>query len=138
MSLPREVEGFFQVIKQAMGAGRSLVRRHDMQLCSSLKMCVANSSHRKHKMEERNSCIREGSRSSVLQTHPTSLASKFTRCQETQAQRGCVETVVAILGKVPHVPVCPWQHSRPKGAGWKKEDEVQGVSCLFGTALSSG
>jgi len=51
-SLPRGVEGFFQVIKQATEAGRSLVRIHDMQLCSSPKMWVANSSHRKCKMEE--------------------------------------------------------------------------------------
>lgn len=88
-------------------------------------------------MEERISCVREGSRTSVLQTYPASLAFKFRRCQETQAQRGGVETVVAILGKVPHVPVCPWQHIRPKGTGWKKEGEVQGASCSFGMALSS-
>lgn len=45
--------------------------------------------------------------------------------------------MVSILGKVPYVPVCLWQHSRPKGAGWKKEDEVQGVSCSLGMALYS-
>lgn len=81
VSLPREVKGFFQVIKQAAGAERTLVRRHDTQLCSLLKTQVANSFRRKYKklMHKR------GSRSSVLQTHPASPASKFRRCRETQA-----------------------------------------------------
>lgn len=56
--LTQEPEGVFQVTKQVTGAGRNLVKRHDMQLCSSLKTRIASSSHGKHKMEERNPCIR--------------------------------------------------------------------------------
>lgn len=56
--LTRVAEGVFQVIKQVTGAGRNLVKRHDTQLSSSLEKWIASSSHRKHKMEERNPCIR--------------------------------------------------------------------------------
>lgn len=62
---------------------------------------------------------------------------ELRRCQETQIQWGVVETVLAIQRKILHIPVYLWQHSRSKGAGWEKENEIQGLFYLSDIALSS-
>lgn len=54
-------------------------------------------------------------------------------CQETQSPVGRC----AASDRAPSVPRCSGSTADQRGGGWREGDEMQGVTCLSGTAFSS-